>query len=79
MYKFCFLNFKKCHFFLQIFYTKPRAPDFFLLKILNINFIVFEALASANRDIFEKKSASASALLFGERERWFLGALIKLA
>jgi hypothetical protein len=31
--------------------------------------------ASASADIFEK---SASAALFGERERWFLGALVKL-
>jgi hypothetical protein len=40
--------------------------------MLNINFNFLK------RYIFEKKSASASAALFGERERWFLGALVKL-
>jgi hypothetical protein len=47
------------------------------LKLSRAQIALALTSVSASGDIFEKKSASAA--LFGERERWFSGALVKLA
>jgi hypothetical protein len=51
-------------FFLKIFTQNPNQWQVFCFKI---SAQIFEALASANRALAQ----SASAELFGERERWF--------